>query len=200
MIQISLTDFVDYASKSGGPKLTKVRQLKKRPPYHPMRDFYKKLRDRIVVMHEKGESPEVLDEVLEDHLNDLQLRNFPKVIQTYKRFLSRKKIQWFSPPTSDWRYRNLEVSVNPELGLVIKGVPYVIKLHFKNEPIASEKVAASIHLMEEELKQQCDSKTQFAILDMQNAKLLLKGKRSIDFSLLLSTEASSFITMWNKLN
>ena len=47
MIQISLTEFVDFVAKSGTPKLTVVRTVKDRHAvgYDPKTDFDKPLRD-----------------------------------------------------------------------------------------------------------------------------------------------------------
>ncbi|WP_164879142.1 hypothetical protein [Flavobacterium cerinum] len=40
-IKISLTDFLDFINRSGGTKMTKVKQVKNRAKYHPASDFYK---------------------------------------------------------------------------------------------------------------------------------------------------------------
>jgi hypothetical protein len=55
MIKISLTDFVDIASKSGTPKATKVAQVKARPDYDARFDFYKPIRDQITEIHRAGQ-------------------------------------------------------------------------------------------------------------------------------------------------
>ena len=39
-ILVSLTDFVDFVSKSGRPKLTQVQHVKWRPKYDPKTDFW----------------------------------------------------------------------------------------------------------------------------------------------------------------
>lgn len=38
-ITISITDFIGFVNKSGGSKMTKVKQLKNRENYHPSKDF-----------------------------------------------------------------------------------------------------------------------------------------------------------------
>jgi hypothetical protein len=43
MPSISLTDFVDFVVATGTSKLTKVRQIKRRPQYHPAFDHWKSL-------------------------------------------------------------------------------------------------------------------------------------------------------------
>jgi len=56
MPEISLTKFVDFVIKSGTPKMTQVRAIKKRrvDGYDPSHDYYRKLRDGIVELHQQG--------------------------------------------------------------------------------------------------------------------------------------------------
>lgn len=56
MIEITLTDFVDFVSKAGTPKLTVVKKVKKHhiDGYDPQTDFYRAIRKGIVDMHKKG--------------------------------------------------------------------------------------------------------------------------------------------------
>ena len=53
MIDTTLTEFVDFVSKAGTPKLTVVRKVKQRHAegYDPQTDFYKIIREGIVLMH-----------------------------------------------------------------------------------------------------------------------------------------------------
>ena len=44
MINISLTDFIDYVSKIGASKFTVVNQIYSREEYQPAFDFWKSLR------------------------------------------------------------------------------------------------------------------------------------------------------------
>ena len=66
MIQISLTSFVDFVSKSGTPKVTVVQNVitQLREGYDPVKDFWKTLRDAIVEMHRHKKPKSDLDMTL----------------------------------------------------------------------------------------------------------------------------------------
>jgi hypothetical protein len=53
---ISLTEFVDFVITAGPPKITKVKNIKTKPPYQPQLDFWKKLRDSIEAFHSQGKT------------------------------------------------------------------------------------------------------------------------------------------------
>ncbi len=63
-IKISLTDFIDFINKKGGPKQTLVRQIKTRDDYAPHKDFYKELRDRIILTHTTDKEKKFLDGIV----------------------------------------------------------------------------------------------------------------------------------------
>ena len=199
MIQISLTDFVDFASKSGSPKQTKVQQLKNREAYHPAMDFWKPLREKIIEMHQNGKDKNVLDGLMDESLHKTKQENYPGAIKGYKKFLGRKNIDWFDPPASNWEYFDLQIKINPEAGLVIEETPYLIKYHFKKEPLAKSRAQAIIKLMELSLLEECPNGCEFAVLDVQRSNLLTKDRRLSDITPLLNAEANSFISLWNQL-
>ena len=55
MLRITLTDFVDIVSASGTHKTTKVREKLSRDDYHPAKDYYKKVREKIIDIHRNFE-------------------------------------------------------------------------------------------------------------------------------------------------
>jgi hypothetical protein len=79
MPEISLTEFVDFVIKSGTPKLTAVRHIKAMhaDEYHPMRDYWKTLRDGIVEMHEQGQPKSALDDVVRRVTAANKRQNYP---------------------------------------------------------------------------------------------------------------------------
>ena len=95
MINISLTDFIDYVSKVGPTKYTKVVEIHKRDEYHPAFDFWKPLREGIIELHKKGLDKSELDKILEDLTDKKKQNRYPELIHQYKAFLGRKKIEWF---------------------------------------------------------------------------------------------------------
>jgi hypothetical protein len=60
MIEVSLTDFVDFLSRNGVAKVTKVREIKFRKKYDWNYDFWRILREEIVI-HARAGVPWPLD-------------------------------------------------------------------------------------------------------------------------------------------
>ena len=86
-IEISLTDFIDFVSKSGGSKMTKVKQIKKRDAYQPFADFYKGLREGIIETHEKGLPKKELNKIIDELTDPKKISNYKEAIEGYKKFL-----------------------------------------------------------------------------------------------------------------
>lgn len=151
-ISVSLTSFMDFIYKTGTPKLTVVRNYKN-SEYSPAFDFYKQLREAIIEFHANSSysSKEYFDKFLLTVSDNKKISNYNQVIKGYKKFLGRKKIDWFEPPKAVFSYRTLSVNVNPELGLVIDNQPYLIKLYFKsNEAKKRELLKAYVQGNEED--------------------------------------------------
>lgn len=200
MIGISLTEFVDFVSRAGTPKLTLVRGAKQRHAvgYSVQTDFYKPLRDRILQMHKQNLPRTHLDDLL-DVLTDRKKQvAYPPLIQGYKKFLGKKDVKWFAPPRAEWIYGEVSVMVNPELGLEINGQPHVIKLYFKGEKLSRLRMEIVNHLMMTELPQ-AHPDIQFGILDVRNSKLLPAKETDPSIRALLEGEAESLGRIYESL-
>jgi hypothetical protein len=201
MIDVSLTEFVDFVSKAGTPKLTVVRNVKKRhgEEYDPQTDFYKIIRDGIVSMHKRNKPKSDLDDLLSGLTDKKKITAYPALVDGYKKFLGKKAFTWFLPPKECWQHGGLSVSVNPEVGLTLSGQRHVVKLYFKGEKLAKVKMDIITHLMAEELTVSGSQPVSFAILDVRNAKLLLAGNTDPGLTALLRGEAASFAQIYSSL-
>lgn len=198
MDKVSLTYFVDFVMKSGTPKLTIVRDFKERDKYEQFTDFYKHARDAIIDAH-KGEEPKkALDRFLASVKEEKRRKVYPSVIRGHKKFLGRKSVTWFQPPVATRRIGGVDISVNPELGLVIEGVPHVIKLYFKEGRLVANRVAAIVHLMKVALSSESPGSV-FGLLDVRHSKLHLLKAPSPNLHALLEGEAASFAAMYSTL-
>jgi len=196
-IEISLTDFIDFVNKSGSQKLTQVRKVKHRPDYEPYSDFYKQLREQIKAIHKKDLAKEELNNILNNLTDDKKKANYPKLIDGYKKFWGRKKIKWFQPPYKNWKIGDLEIRLNPELGLEFNNQFFIIKLFFKDEKIQKSQVDQILTLMEYQLRSKINEpEVKFALLDIRKAKLYPQNGASFDLVPLLLGEAKSFIEIW----
>ncbi|MCB9742518.1 MAG: hypothetical protein H6740_07965 [Alphaproteobacteria bacterium] len=198
MPEISLTDFVDFVTRNGTPRLTKVRQIRRRGDYQPIHDFWRDMRGALVEHHRLDEDADALDAVLED-VRPGQVELYKSAIQGYRRFLGRKHVQWIEPPRITWFQAGLGVRVNPELGLVIDGVPTLVKVHFKDAKLKKRRIECILLLMEDALRAHCEPQVRMAVLDLHRGKLFYSDAPKWNQRPFLISEAAAFSTMWTEL-
>lgn len=189
---VTLTTFVDFVSKAGTPKATVVRTWKHRKKYHPATDYYKSLRDAIIEFHSLGTQIGNLAAGAAKH----KVENYKAVAAGHKKWVGKKNLTWFDPPTGIWSSSGLDVSVNPELGLMIKGVPHLIKLYFKADKLAKNRIDLITHMMSVTLAQQCPDHCVMGVLDLRNAKLITPTVAISHIDAMLQAEAAYWSALW----
>ncbi|MEN5141147.1 hypothetical protein [Pseudomonas juntendi] len=125
MPKLTLGDVVDVVSSAGAPKANKVSEIKNRPPYSPATDFYKPLREGIIAIHEQGEDKRELKSILA-RLSDEKKLSHPRAIKGYEKWWGRKQIEWHAPYAMTYQVGDIDISVKPELGLMVDGVPHFV--------------------------------------------------------------------------
>ena len=195
-IKISLTDFLDFINKTGSSKMTKVRQVKNREKYHPSTDFYKPLRDGIVEIHRNNEDKKSLDEITGGLTDKKKIDNYPNAIEGYKKFWGKKKFLWFDPPFNHWKVGDLDIKINPEIGLQINDKFYIAKLYFKADKLTKDRIGQILSLMEYQLRNEVEDEIIFCVIDVRNAKMYENIIGDITYLPLLEGEAKSFETIW----
>lgn len=196
MHRISLTDFVDIVSKSGTPKATNVAKVKHRPQYEPANDFYKPLRDRIAETHRNDLPLKNFDKLLLSLNDSKKIKNYPDVVKGYIGWCGKKTFQWFDPPSDFFAQHGIAVSINPELGLIINGQPHLIKLYFKSEPLARNRIDIATHLMEVCLRKHCQADELMAVLDVRESKLFSPKVPIPSLSATLDAELAYIAALW----
>lgn len=201
MPQLSLTDFVDIVSTSGTPKATKVRHVKYRPPYSPQTDFYKRIRDDIVKIHRYDYAKKQIDRTLVGLSDGKKLTAYPIIISGYKKWWGRKSLSWFNPPYEIYSNHGVDVSVNPELGLIIDGTPHLIKLYFKRDPLAKNRVDIITHLMAAVLSVSDNSapETLMSVLDIRRSKLFSPTIPIANLSGIIEAEMAYISVLWTSI-
>jgi hypothetical protein len=198
MPQISLTDFVDIVSRSGTPKATKVAEVKNRPPYEPAFDFYKPLRDRIIDIHEKGKSKSDLAAVMAAVTDPKKITAYPDIIAGYRKWWGNKSLAWFDPPSHLFTQHGVDVSVNPELGLVVNANRHLIKLYFKAEPLTKNRVDIITHMMAVALGLNLKGVT-MSVLDVRNSKLISPTVPISHLNAMLDAELAYIAALWRQV-
>lgn len=198
-ISISLTDFIDFVSKAGGTKMTKVKEIKNRPDYHPATDFYKAFREKVIEIHENNGNKNDLDKILKELTHDAKKKNYPLAVAGYKKFWGKKKIGWFRPPSKHWINGNVDIHINPELGLDYDGKLIVVKMYLKADKLTKDKVTQILSLMEDQLRKKVPEEVLFCVLDVKNAKLFCNEAKDTSMLPLLKGEVINFETIWKSL-
>jgi hypothetical protein len=197
MDKISLTYFVDFVLKAGTPKLSGVREFKERKDDLSF-DFYRQIREAIVDMHRLGKPDSVLDDFLAAQRDERRRRVYPSVVAGYRQFLASAKMTWFEPPVGSCRLGDLEININPDLGLVIDGKPHLIKIYFRGEPLSAKRTSVVLNLLAGGLAETNPGKV-LALLDVRNAKIHTFKAPNPRLGVLLRGEAAAFSTIYAAL-
>jgi hypothetical protein len=197
MDKISLTYFVDFVLKAGTPKLAGVREFKDRKD-ELITDFYKQIREAIVDMHRNNKPDKVLDEFLAAQRDERRRRIYPCIVAGYRKFLAAGKMTWFEPSVGTYRLDDVEINVNPDLGLVIDGKPHLIKIYFRGEPLSAKRISVVLNILAGGLGDSSPGKT-LAVLDVRNAKIHTFKAPNPRLGVLLRGEAASFSTIYTAL-
>jgi len=199
MPTLTLSDVVDVFSKSGTPKATKVKQIKYRPDYQPATDYYRALRAAVVNIHSNGGDRSALDTVVPSITDFKKIGNYQEIIDGYKKFWGRKKIDWFDPPRGTYSYAGIDVRVNPELGLIIDGKRIVIKLYLKSEEISKQRIELIPVLMEVVLRNNLHQDDLVALLDVRKGKIHYLGPAITPATAMVNAELSYIASLWSSI-
>jgi len=196
MPEVTLTRFVDFVSKAGTPKMTVVKDWKYRDDYSPATDYYKRIRDAIVEMHKRGRSTASLVSFAES-LDDPKKRDsYIEIAKGYRRWVGKKTVTWFAPPSGLWSHAGLDVAVNPEIGLVINGTPHLLKLYFKADGLTKNRIDLVTHLMSVALADKCPDGCVMCVVDARSAKCIQPTVPIAGLDVLIKGEAAYWMTVW----
>jgi hypothetical protein len=199
-IHISLTRFVDFVIKAGSPRYTSLKETKQQTltPYSPATDYYKQLREAIVEFHRFGKPISSVEQVATKATDKRREATYSVLAVGYKKFLGRKTVTWFTPPSANWMANGVSVSINPELGLGFGDKKHVVKLYFKPKEPSKHQVKAILALMDDQLQDTGKSRT-MAILDIRRSKLITDTPCDPRLLALMRGEAAAIAAIWPTL-
>lgn len=200
-IGISLSQFVDFATKTPEQQLTVVRTIRRQHEqgYDVPGDLYKQFKDCVIRMHERRQDKSVLDAMLADQSEPARVQHYPSLVTGYKRFLGRKALTWFSPLRGGWSYSELFVRTSPELGLEWNGQRRLIKLYLKQDEDLNKRRAEIVNHLMRLAMLEGDDLIIPAVLDVRKAKLHEAGKSDHEQTILLQAQARAFVELYRKL-
>jgi hypothetical protein len=176
-----------------------VKQLKNRPDYKPAADYYKVLRDKIKEIHEDNLDKSKMYQSLEGIKNENKVEHFKTIIEGYRKWWGKKTFIWFNPPAAIYSKHGVNISINPELGLKIKGKPHLVKLYFKANPLLKNKIDIITHLMSISLLDQSPANTVMSVLDVRQSKLIPLTTATNGLTAILNAELSYISALWESM-
>jgi hypothetical protein len=195
MPDISITDFTDFILRTGLPKISKVAEIFRRGDYQPSHDFWKLLREHICEYHEGAHGGRLTFDLTGAH--EKKRARYQEAIEGYERYLKANAPEWFKPHRAEWRFEDLVVRINPEVGFVLGGRSLLVKLYFKHEPLTKHRVQVALSLMSAGQK---SKKHRVAILDVVRSRLYVELAQNPQIEALLKGEAATFLAIWNSLS
>ena len=127
-----------------------------------------------------------------------KLKRYPDAIKAYQRFVGKKHVAWFKPPSAPWTYGGLTVRVNPELGIQFDGKKHVVKLYFKEEKPTKQRLNVVLATMRVALN--LGDSAVPAVLDVSSCRLITPGLVGQDLLPMLQAQAIAFVHMWNAVS
>lgn len=196
MPQLSLTDLVDVVSKMGTPKATKVRQIKTRPAYSPATDFYRPLRVAIADIHKACKTKKTLEQFVDQLKDHKKLGRYSTAAKGSSKWWRQKTMKWFEPPRTAYTAAGVDVIVNPELGLFIDDTPHLIKMYFKDEPLAKVRIDLITVLMEETLRPLAKHGEVMSVLDVNEGRLFNLSVAISPTKAMINAELAYVSALW----
>ena len=201
-ISIGLTQYIDFSLKQQAvSRANYVQRLKQQPEYNPAHDFWKQLRDALHDMHSKKQPITVLDALVKS-VSPRKQSLYSEAVTSYKRFLKNKQITWFEPGKAVWQTDDLLVRTSPELGLVIDGVPHLVKLYFKGhgEKATKRSIAVTLSMMSESRYDRDVSSAVPSVLSTAQCKLFPSKSPPTNIErIALGADAQQLVHLWNLL-
>lgn len=191
-----MSDFVDFGNKAGTLKITKVKQIYNRPKYHPSQDFYKKLRELLILSLQEDSDLKSILKFIEYEAHPKKKPHYLTIYKGFNKFIKRVKPKWITPIHGVFEYKDLNVKISPEIGLLIDGEKYLVKLHFKDSKITQSEAKCALRLMKKTLCKDEFKDFKVALLDLRKGKLYESKSSDPYIDELIEAEAQSLIRIW----
>jgi len=157
------------------------------------------MRDGLQEYHKKENNHKDDLDIIVNNAPLKKQERYKSAIDGYRKFLGKKIISWFDPPKNNWIYNDLDIRVNPELGLMYDGKRYVIKLYFKDENPTKNRFPVVWSMMNYALRNKKTEDCIMAVLDVAKGKLFESPEKETILQPLLLGEAASFLLIWKEL-
>ncbi|MBN1461645.1 MAG: hypothetical protein JXA57_19105 [Armatimonadetes bacterium] len=197
--KIRMQDFAHLTrvpEKSRRPIVSKAWQQSLQE-YPVQGDYYKQVREGMVRVHKRGESIDKLADIINKVHHDKQ-PHVARVVKAYIQWCEGHVLEFFPARKGYWQAHGVDVRVNPELGLVIDGVPHLIKVNFTKSPVPVAEAKIMAHLMHRALAPQVPENCVMAVLDLATDTLYGSTKPSPELDAVLDEHAAEVWELWEQ--
>lgn len=200
-IRVSSVLFFRYLASQSTTRVAKVREAKKmmmtpRDEYKRI-DYWLQLRESVVRLLTGEYTSREFNAAIDKVSDGKKVDNYRAAAIGVQKWIGRKTVKAKSAQSRLWTSSGLQVAVTPELILSLGNSPdYVVKLYFSAEPISKYLANPMLRLLEVTHGDSGEA----ALLDAQRGKLYTgPTSRPQDLDVLLTTEAASFVSIWNQV-
>jgi hypothetical protein len=195
-----MVQFADIMTSVWPQKLSKINAIKKRHSYQPKTDYYKQIREYIKRFHDHGKTFEQFADASEIVSSNRKQKTYSHLVKAYIKFLkSSKNFKYFIPYRGKCMLNDLEIIVNPEIGLELEGAKYLIKLYFKKDPLKKQRADIITWIMEKELRKYVNPEIKMAVLDVARSKLYISSAPAPDIVMAIQAETNYISQLWDAM-
>lgn len=205
MLEISLPAFMDFVLASSTDRVTVVRNAKGQHAQgdNAATDFCAPLRESIIYAARQNltsQETRVSLHKVPFHLNEHQAASCEECITGYEKWRARKQIAWnknVASRKSIWKQGRLAIRIAPELHVVMKDLPHIVQLYFREEILSTRRLRPIFHLLKNHARKYPQAIV--GVLDVRRGEFHTSRREVLDEELLLAGEAAAFQTIWDKL-
>ena len=170
MKHVGFTKFLEFTAQTGSAKAASALAAYNHDTstITPRTHYYENLREALVKAEKTGGYYD-WEAFITDQREEAQHLTRDALIKYYKWKSNYASAAWYDPPKQVWALPEFDVNINPEIGLILDGEVYAIKLYLSNKKISNLKAQAGGLIMEKMFRDRCPD-TKFAILDVKAEK------------------------------
>jgi hypothetical protein len=202
--RVSLRRFARYVVSSRAQRRSLVLEQRRlvETEWSPITDPYRFLINAIGRMHENDLGLEALDEAVNRERAPRRRSTIREAAGDYAAWLGQAgPVASFPAVAGDWAFENARVRVNPELGLIIGGQRFLVKLHFaKGSPMTTVEADVMTTVMRETLGSAAPAGCKMAVLDVRRGVLHIEPRASARVLAAARAAAADLAAAWEEVS
>lgn len=198
-MKVPLYSFATFVAGGLTAKVSAVANTKQPGSYDPATDWWKQLREALPKNHQAGGSQSDLVNFAAS-VTPRKRASYGDRVTAYNAWWGKQAITAGKGSSSAWKSGGVEVSVNPELFLLVGGVPHVIKLYFKQtEKLTVDRANVVLRILELAYRKGASPTglPVVGVLDLAQGQFVVPTTSLAYLDPVLAGEAVSFATIWN---